>query len=344
MQLAAINFRTLYATDRRKQLSNLKKMKKQTLFLLLFGVIISFCFQRQIASDKNQTVNAILGDISFIEKFRCQPDLSTNENLRITTHLEYVEKLLRHKKVTNLSPELRQRRNHLLDLLRDYREAGIFPRNYDYKESRKPCFIDKDNRICAVGYLIEKTAGRRIAEDINEHHMYEEILMMNNKTADSWIETSGLSKEECAMIQPAYGGVYPPTSNNNVTPAYGISSSVLGGVNVSINTLSLLQTFKGSSNKSLEIIGLITGAGQTILGVSSFPKSTVNLYGNTTINESRKTLSMVNIGLGTATMFLSTWNLIKNKKHKDTKNTLNLNSFETPNNTIGMTVSLGRRI
>lgn len=317
-------------------------MRKSFLILALIPLILhSNC---SIQNDKRQAVNSILGDASFIQKFGYKPDKNTDENLRIQTHLKYVENLLRTKRKTDLNPLLQQKRNLQLDLLHEYWSVGIFPRNYDYKQTRIPCFIDKDNRICAVGYLIEKSAGRQVAETINNKHKYEEILAMNDNIVDKWIENSGLTKEECAMIQPSYGGVYPTSSENYITPAYGISSSALGGINVAVNTLNLMQTFKGTNSKTIGIIGLLTGAGQTILGVSMFPKTVTDFYGNTiTTNENKKNLSMANIGIGTATMFLSAWNLITNRKPKETKTTWNLNSFESQNS-IGMAVTFTRKI
>ena len=81
-----------------------------------------------------------------------------------------------------------------------------------------------------------------------------------------------------------------------------------------------------------------------ILGLSSFPKKKPDMYMSPLTNENKKNLSMVNVGFGAATLFLSTWRLITNKKSKDTKTTVNLNSFETPDNTMGMAVTLRRRI
>ncbi len=57
-----------------------------------------------------------------------------------------------------MSAEMQARRAHLLNLLHEYRSAGRFPKNYE-REGRKPRFIDRDGTICAVGYLIEQTAG-----------------------------------------------------------------------------------------------------------------------------------------------------------------------------------------
>jgi hypothetical protein len=318
-------------------------MKRVILFLSVIVVILCSCRPNTI--DKKQSVNPILGDISFIHKFGYLPDSTTDEDLRIKTHFEYVENLLRQKETPDLSPTLRQTRKQLLDLLHIYQLTGIFPRNYDYKTNRKPCFIDKENRICAVGYLIEKTAGREVAEDINRRHKYETIFAMNDEIVDTWIEMSGLSKEEVAMIQPTYGfpPAYSPYADNHITPAYGISSSALGGINLSLNTLNGIQISRGTKNNTVAIAGLITGAGQTILGASSFPKTTTDFNGNST-KEGKKTLSMVNVGIGTTTMILSAWNLITNRKPKETKMTLSLNTFEARDNNIGMAFTLKRKL
>ena len=315
-------------------------MKKVILFLsLILSISHISC---NIRSNTKQAINPIIGDISFINKFGHKPDATTDEDLRIKTHFEYVENLLRKKEMPYLSPKLREKRKQLLDLLHDYCTAGVFPRNYDYKETREPCFIDKDNKICAVGYLIEKTMGRPIAENINSKHKYERILEMNDNTVDGWIETSGLTKEECAMIQPTYGST-PTVNANYISPAYGISSSVLGGLNLSLNTLNGIQISKGANNKTIGMLGLLTGTGQTILGASMIPKTTNGFYGNTT-NESKKTLSMVNIALGTTTMILSAWNLITNKECKEKKTSLHVNSLQTSDNNTGIVFTLRRKI
>lgn len=288
-----------------------------------------------------QAINPVIGDISFITKFGCRPDAATDEDTRIKTHFEYVEELLRQKDVTGLSAELRQKRTQLLDLLHTYREAGIFPRNYDYDDKRKPCFIDRDNRICAVGYLIEKTAGRRIAEDINSRYKYSTIYAMNDKVVDAWISSSGLSKEECAIIQPTYGPA-PTYTYNYVTPAYGISSSVLSGLNLSLNTVNGMQIAKGTNSATIAIAGLIGGAGQAVLGAAMYPKTKYEFYGRT-VNERRQSLSMINIGVGTATMILSAWNLLTNGHPKDKKTTWNFNGISAQGNTVGMAIGLKRR-
>lgn len=301
--------------------------------------LLIFSFNR--SGQKNKPVNPIIGDVSFVKKFGNLPGKNTDEDLRIKTHLEYVESLLRKKDISNFPVHLKEKRLQLLDVLHSYWTAGVFPRNYDHTD-RRPCFIDKDKRICAVGFLIEKTAGRNAAEQINNGHRYDELLAMNDKAVDSWIATSGLTKEECAMIQPTYGP--PPVYTYNQIPAsYGISSSVWSGVNLSLNAINALQMMRGSNNKTIPSIGLITGAGQVVLGIASFPK-TVNGFNGSTTNESKKTLSMVNIGMGTTTLILSAWNLINQKKFKERSTSINLYSVPAERSKMNIGLSLTRKI
>jgi hypothetical protein len=297
-------------------------------------------------NEKGQTVNSIIGDISFVHKFGHKPSEATDNTLRIKTHLEYVEGILRQKDVSALPMEQQQNRAQLLDLLHAYWMKGVFPKNYDYQDQRKPCFIDRDGSICAVGYLIEKTAGRDVAEKINRQCQYEDLLAMQDEAIDNWVSASGLTKEECAMIQPNYGPIFSPVfpppyfignTENYIKPAYGITSSVLGGLNLSLCTVNGIQIGRGAKSKTVPIMGLITGAGQVVLGVVHFPKNNFQIDPNYS-NESRKGLSMVNIGLGTTTMILSAWNLIVNKKPKERKTVWNMYSFPAGGNNTGLAV------
>jgi hypothetical protein len=316
-------------------------MKK---FTLLFTLAVAALFSGWNKSlvDKSQLVNPILGDMSYENKFGHKPDETTDDNLRIRTHLEYAENLLRNKDVSDLSDDLLKNRNHLLDLLHNYWTKGNFPKNYAYANQRKPCFIDQNGTICAVGYLIEQTTNRQLAMDINNKHQYDELLAMNDPTVDNWILTSGLTKEECAMIQPTYGPT-PVYTYNHISPAYGISSSIIGGLNLSLNTVNGIQIGKGTTNKTAPVIGLITGAAQIALGSAMFPKEQITWGGTNYTNESQKTLSMVNIGLGTTTLILSAWNLITNHKPKDKLTTWNIYSFPAQDNHSGMAFSLTRK-
>src|SRR5215216_4015200 len=107
----------------------------------------------------SQTINPVIGDQSFIQSFGIRPGAATDEQLRIQTHLRFVEQKLRSEKDKRLSRRQQIKREKILNLLHEYWTRGVFPSNFDYPDERRPCFIDRDGKICAVGYLIEKTLG-----------------------------------------------------------------------------------------------------------------------------------------------------------------------------------------
>ncbi len=316
----------------------------KTLILFLAFIALSLCISCNKSSlEKSQQVNPIIGDISFEKKFGHKPNQTTDNNLRIKTHLEYVENLLRKKDVSNLSVELKKNRNRILDLLHNYWTNEKFPKNYDYTDQRKPCFIDKDETICAVGYLIQQTTNKKTVFDINKNHKYDELLEMNYKTVDNWIENSGLTKVECAMIQPTYGPS-PIYTYNYIKPAYGISSSIIGGLNLSLNTINGIQIGKGKNNNVVPILGLITGVGQITLGSAMYSREFNTSFNRISYtNESQRNLSLINIGLGTSTIILSTWNLLTQKKQKNNSTTWNIYSYPTQNKNIGFALNLTRK-
>lgn len=189
---------------------------KSTLTIVLF-------FTAGLLSARTWThINPVIGDQSYILKYGETPNETTSDQVRIATHLEYVEFVLRSKDVSNMNPEQIAKRTHLLDLLHEYWSRGIFPNNSDETDERRPCFIDHNGTICAVGYLIEQTAGRDVAELISERFLYNEIMEMNDPVVINWIENCGLTREECAMIQPGYGSdpVHEPQLS------YGVSYRV----------------------------------------------------------------------------------------------------------------------
>lgn len=309
---------------------------KQTIFLtLMIALLITSC-NRQNDFDKGQLINSIIGNISFVNKFGVQPDRNTDENLRIRIHLEYVEQLLRQKDISNLPSDQKVKREKLLDLLHDYWMAGNFPKNYDFSDKRKPCFIDKDDNICAVGYLVEQTAGRKVAATINEHFKYSEIYEMDLSLLTDWITTSGLTLEEIATIQPTYG---PPPNYSYIEPGYAIASSLLGGVNLATSTINL-TTMKNSGKSNLvPYLGLASGAGTAAMGFLNFDYDQSFGYSN----EGRKALSMFNIGLGTTTMFISAYRLLHKDNSQNKMTSWNIYSYPTNDNQGGIGLSFMKR-
>lgn len=152
------------------------------------------------------TINPVIGDISFVVKYGEKPAPDCDEKDRIKTHLSYVEEQLRASDVSDLTAEQQAKRTEVLDLLRSYWQREQFPVNTAYPNQRKPCFIDEYGTICAVGYLIEQTAGHATAEAINDRYQYATIAEMTDKLPEieQWANENGLTVNECAMIQPTY--------------------------------------------------------------------------------------------------------------------------------------------
>lgn len=294
------------------------------------------------------TVNAVIGDESFIQTFNTYPDNSTGELVRIQTHLMFVEQLLRNKNLLPLTKRQKRNREKVLDLLHQYWTSGVFPSNYDYPAERKPCFIDRDGKICAVGYLVEKTEGRQIAEKINSAYQYQYISEMNEAIINSWAKENGLTLQECALIQPTYGGM--PTDKTIDAPvqtSYGISSGIIGGSNIAVNIFNLRNQNAGNY-KTISQIGLVSGTAQLVLGLANIRKDRIdygiNGYNTKTSYKAQNNLSYINIASGAATVLTSSLNLWLNKNKKEVKNNVSFYSYPSINQEMNLGLSLVRRI
>lgn len=157
-----------------------------------------------------QPVNAIIGDAGYVASFGQLPDERSSEQVRIATHLAFVEQILRERPTDHLTPEQARRRSAAFDHLRAYRLDGIYPQNTTHPGQRTPVFIDADGRICAVGYLIEQTVGRDAAERINSHYQFARISDIDAPILPEWAEKHGFTLHELGMIQPAYCWRDPP--------------------------------------------------------------------------------------------------------------------------------------
>lgn len=201
------------------------------LLVALFLVVTSSLFAQTVAP-----INPVIGDASFVAKYGTPPVSGDNETDRIKTHLAYVEERLRATDVSVLPAEQQAKRIEILDHLHTYWQREQFPINTAYPNERKPCFIDEKGTICAVGYLIEQTAGLATAEAINEQYQYATITEMTDKLPEieQWATENGLTVNECAMIQPTYMVVRMIKNQIGIvggyTQAFGkVESTIPGG-------------------------------------------------------------------------------------------------------------------
>ena len=185
--------------------------------LLLFALIGMLNGHAQ----RHTTVNAVIGDSSWLEIYHMLPNEKTVETRRLRVHLNYVLARLKSSSTKNDGNSLSRKKS--ISLLEEYISIGEFPSSFSHRAPRTPCFIDDVGNICAVGYLVEKTAGRAEAERINERYRFHYLADINDAGLKTWQQSSGLSMKELAMIQPTYGA--PPSwkvYQDRETKKYGL--------------------------------------------------------------------------------------------------------------------------
>ncbi|SMO32637.1 hypothetical protein [Gracilimonas mengyeensis] len=281
------------------------------LFLLSASFIHSPNSFDNRSSQIDKSVNAIIGDDSYKQAFGVEPDASSPEILRLKTHLNYVIALLKEKKTDDLTHQQQQNRARIIDLLEQYTEGGVFPRNHHF-ETRRPVFIDRDGNLCAVGYLIAQTEGLPYAERINRDHKFDYVKDINPKLIDGWLAKNGITKKEAAMIQPTYQPIRRTVTKNNIETEYAIGSSLLAGAQIGLSTYHLLM--KGQPNRNAYVVNGALGFASLTLGVINLDNTQVKTdpmcgivapcweQETTYKNPDRTKLSVANIIMGSASM------------------------------------------
>ena len=218
-----------------------------------------------------QAVNAIVGDASFYEAFGRAPDLSTDEDLRLRTHLVFVHRRLAQVPAAEVPAALRAARARNLARLADYIALGSFPRNPPSIHRRTPNFLDAQGRICAVGYLVREDLGPVAIEAINREHQFARIQDMESAALAAWQQTSGLTMLELASIQPEYcpgGPGCVGDGNYTVMPSVSESSIrteelALGMGNLALTAFNLVRIGQGKPSTALGLgtvgVGLLGG-------------------------------------------------------------------------------------
>lgn len=157
--------------------------------------------------NQNQVAKPVIGNDNISDK-KTPPNQSTDNILRIKTRLEYVEQLLRQKDVSHLPLTLRNKREYVLDMLHAYRTSEVLSQKHEQGNQAQ---------LSVLGYLIERTAAKRILEQMNQKYQYEKFLATDDQLINDWIVGNGLSKEECAMIQPTYKPMHFTKTKSTIT-------------------------------------------------------------------------------------------------------------------------------
>ncbi|MFK7784655.1 MAG: hypothetical protein AB8B56_06060, partial [Crocinitomicaceae bacterium] len=226
-----------------------------------------------------------------------------------------------------------------------YWRTAEFPSNYDYPDQRKPCFRDKNDQICAVGYLVQQTGNEDLVKGIEATENYATIYEMTNSKLADWVDQSGLTLEECAMIQPTYGA--PITSDPDyIPPAYAISSSAISGIGLSTSLISLSNLKTSQKNGWIApTIGMASGISQITLGAFNYNRHYYSDSWYYYPNKRNQNLSMFNIAFGTFTTVFNTYALVQQIRGKKKRSDLSWNVFgyQSPNKEVALGFNLVKR-
>ena len=113
-----------------------------------------------------------------------------------------------------LYQRLQAERERQIERLRQYRTAGEFPYggeddspvavadpHFDPDQPRTHRFIGPNGVLCALANLISESGRRDLVDRIFKTHNHFCVALENRDDVAEWILVSGLTKEECILIQ-----------------------------------------------------------------------------------------------------------------------------------------------
>lgn len=224
------------------------------------------------------------------------------ETERIRAHLAEVERELLAADVSHLSDAQRSARAEHIRVLREYREAGVFPHNHDFPGERVPYFVDEHGTLCAMAYLISRS-GRddlveRVAGSRNNARIRE---LADDPDLIAWLYAAGLTAGEAARIQPMYGccWVAPEEDENAVTAEHAMASALVSGVGGMSLGFNLLRAEAAERPTWSGVLGMAAGAAGIGLGLDRLGDGGAS-----------GRLGAVNAGIGALAMGVGAWTLI----------------------------------
>lgn len=191
---------------------------------------------------------------------KLEQSLPLSEQELVQQHLSAVEKLLRKRDVSQMPASLRASRLKNLDVLHQYLTVGSFPLNTMH-QNRQPYFIDEYNTFCAVGYLLKESGYENVARDIQRTQNFSYLADIHHEKLMGWVQQSGLTFDELALIQPGYDMDVPAAvvefHYNNTGPDQHEYIEIIqgGGLYARFNTV-LFYNSSGTLYKTLTLAGM----------------------------------------------------------------------------------------
>lgn len=220
-----------------------------------------------------QLIGVVAATLLSVSVTHARPGSAEAEIARVQAHLDGALDLLAARDLRELSPEARTRRAELVDVLRAYRDAGVFPINRDFPGALVPYFKDAETgTLCAVGFLLAHTGRTDIIDEVvatNNHVRIAELA--EHAEFRAWLNAHGLLLHEAARIQPTYGG----DGGGNLTPGdpplvvRTVTPRVLSAGAFLSTSLALAGAFtpRGSESRLMAASGLGVGLATVAIGV-----------------------------------------------------------------------------
>ncbi|HEY3257272.1 MAG TPA: hypothetical protein VGJ64_00315 [Gemmatimonadaceae bacterium] len=214
------------------------------------------------------------------------------EVTRLQRHFDSVDKELRSRDVSSLTPAQQVRRARLTHWLREYRNAATFPKNDRFKIAT-PFFRDSEGTLCAMAYLIDRSGRRDIVDKVaatrNNAYIRE---LARDKALIAWLDSAGLTVREAARIQPQYDGPFfppPAEDRDRVKSGFALAAVSLGSASLAATTVNIMRpTYLGG------LLGVVAGTAAIIVGADHLDQN----RGTKRVAIATTTLGAVSLGAG----------------------------------------------
>jgi hypothetical protein len=187
------------------------------------------------------------------------------EVARLRAHFDSVDAELRAPKALQLTTTQRTLSATLIGWLREYRDAGTFPRNDRFPAQAMPFFRDSRGVLCAMAYLIDRSGRRDLVDRVagtRNNALIRELA--DDLELRAWLDSVGLSVAEAARIQPFYGLPPGEPEDQAVSADYALTSILVSGASLTTLGLNLI-----TPSKSTGWAGLIAGSIGVIAGAAN---------------------------------------------------------------------------
>jgi hypothetical protein len=191
--------------------------------------------------------------------------LFSYETRRVQHYLDGALAVLRARDVSSLSDSVRGVRALMIEELRRYRDAAVFPMN-NVRRARTPVFIDPFGTRCAMAHLLEVCGFHGLVARVARTNNLARIRELASDPELLWaLAAMGLTVAEAARVQPSY-----ETSCNDGKSCFCSGNGALAKASLIAEVTSSTQMPELSKVKVLEVFGASSFAVGDTLDVAHY--------------------------------------------------------------------------